>query len=112
MMNFDPFFSGDASVMQYSAIRKMAKLALQPGIISFAAGAPNADTFPAKEIGEIVASLLANEGKTALQYGLTLGFSGLIEAVVDFCARRGIPAVVPEQVAISSGSQQALDLIG
>jgi 2-aminoadipate transaminase len=112
MINFDRFFSGDASVMQYSAIRQMAKLAFQPGMISFAAGAPNADTFPAREIGEIASSLLATEGKTALQYGLTLGFGGLIEAVVDFCAQKGIRAVVRAQVAISSGSQQALDLIG
>lgn len=98
--------------MQYSAIREMAKIAMQPGIISFAAGAPNADTFPANEIGEIAAFLLASDGKAALQYGLTLGFGGLIEAVVDFCGQRGIPSVTPKQVAISSGSQQALDLIG
>jgi 2-aminoadipate transaminase len=112
MINIDPFFSGDASVMQYSAIRQMAKMASQQGMISFAAGAPNADTFPVQEIGDIASSLLATDGKTALQYGLTLGFGGLVEAVLEFSAQKGIPAMGPEQVAISSGSQQGLDLIG
>lgn len=98
--------------MQYSAIRKMAKISFQPGIISFAAGAPSADTFPVEEIREITSSILANEEKQALQYGLTLGYSGLTEVVVNFCTQKKLPSVTSEQVAISSGSQQALDLIG
>ncbi len=112
MTNFDHFFSADASVMQPSAIRQMAKLAFQPGMISFAAGAPNVDTFPAAEIADIVSSVLATDGKAALQYGLTLGFGELINAVSEFCALKRIRGVTPEQVAISSGSQQALDVIG
>jgi 2-aminoadipate transaminase len=112
MTNFERFFSADASVMQPSAIRQMAKLAFQPGMISFAAGAPNADTFPTEEIAEIASAVLASEGRTALQYGLTLGFRELINAVREVCALKRIPDVLPEQVAISSGSQQALDLIG
>jgi len=111
MINLNPLYSGDALVMQPSAIRKMAKLAFQPGMISFAAGAPNADTFPVTEISEVASFVLANEGKSALQYGLTLGFGSLIQAVVEFCAAKQISAA-PEQVAISGGSQQALDLIG
>src|SRR5215468_4954993 len=110
MTNFDHFFSADASVMQPSAIRQMAKLAFQPGMISFAAGAPNVDTFPAAEIADIVSSVLATDGKAALQYGLTLGFGELINAVTEFCALKRIRGVTPEQVAISSGSQQALDV--
>jgi len=86
MVNLKPLFSGDALAMQPSAIRKMAKLAFQPGMISFAAGAPNADTFPVTEIGEIASFVLAREGKATLQYGLTLGFSGLIDAVIEFCS--------------------------
>ena len=112
MVNYQEFFSGDAQLMQYSAIRRMARISTQPGIISFSAGAPNEETFPAGEIGEIISSVLASEGKTALQYGLTLGFGGLVDAIVDFCLKRGISSVTSEQIAITSGSQQGLDLIG
>src|SRR5439155_11416994 len=44
--------------------------------------------------------------------GLTLGFGGLVDAIVDFCLKRGISSVTSEQIAITSGSQQGLDLIG
>ena len=71
--------------MQYSAIRRMARLALQSDVISFAAGAPNVETFPVDEIKAITASILETDSRGALQYGLTLGYAGLIEAVVDFC---------------------------
>src|SRR5215475_12424555 len=102
MISFDPFFSGDASAMQYSAIRQMAKIASQPGMISFAAGAPNADTFPVQEIAEVTSSLFIKDGKTALQYGLTLGFAGLAEAVLEFSTQKGIRGLDREQVAICS----------
>ena len=98
--------------MEYSAIRKMARLSSQPGIISFSAGAPNPETFPMMEIQKAALKVLAVERCNALQYGLTLGFPGLIEAVVDFCAWKKIPRVNHERVAITNGSQQALDLLG
>ncbi|MCI0421670.1 MAG: PLP-dependent aminotransferase family protein [Acidobacteria bacterium] len=112
MTEFAPLFSQDAACMQYSAIRRMAKFALHPGIISFAAGAPSAETFPAEDIRRITASILETDSRAALQYGLTLGYTGLIEVVVEFCrSRRSINAVA-EEVCITSGSQQALDLVG
>jgi len=98
--------------MRQSAIRKMAKLSSQPGIISFAAGAPNPATFPAKEILQIASEILASDSHNALQYGSTLGFSGLIDAVIDFCNWKKLPRVNRDNVAITNGSQQALDLLG
>jgi len=98
--------------MRYSAIRRMAKLAMQPGIIGFAAGTPSAETFPAEEIRTIAASILETDPKAALQYGLTLGYAGLIDLVSAFGReRRGISSTT-EEICITSGSQQALDLIG
>src|SRR5689334_7532698 len=79
MTEFNSLFSQDVACMQYSAIRRMAKLAMQPGIIGFAAGTPSAETFPAQEIRRIAASILDTDAKAALQYGLTLGYAGLIE---------------------------------
>ena len=102
--------SQDVSCMQYSAIRRMAKLAMQPDIIGFAAGTPSAETFPAEEIRGIAASILETDGKAALQYGLTLGYAGLIDLVSSFGReRRGINSTI-EEICITSGSQQALDL--
>jgi 2-aminoadipate transaminase len=112
MTEFATLFSKDVSCMQYSAIRRMAKLALHPDIISFAAGAPNADTFPAEDIRKIAASILESDSKGALQYGLTLGYGGLIEAVLDFCRTQKGISVSAEQICITSGSQQGVDLIG
>jgi len=112
MTDFAPLFSQDVSCMQYSAIRRMAKLAMQPDIIGFAAGTPSAETFPAEEIRRIASSILETDAKAALQYGLTLGFAGLIDVVSSFGrTRRGIDSTT-EEICITSGSQQALDLIG
>jgi 2-aminoadipate transaminase len=112
MIELSPFYSQDVSRMQYSAIRRMAKLAMQPNIIGFAAGTPSAETFPVEEIRAIAASILEKDPKAALQYGLTLGYAGLIESVSTFGReRRGINATT-EEICITSGSQQALDLIG
>ena len=112
MIEFSPLFSQDVSCMQYSAIRRMAKLAMQPDIIGFAAGTPSAETFPAEEIRAIASSILETDGKAALQYGLTLGYAGLIDLVSTFGReRRGIGSTI-EEICITSGSQQALDLIG
>ncbi len=112
MIEFSPLYSQDVLCMQYSAIRRMAKLAMQPDIIGFAAGTPSAETFPAEEIRAIAASILETDGKAALQYGLTLGYAGLIDLVSSFGReRRGINSTI-EEICITSGSQQALDLIG
>jgi 2-aminoadipate transaminase len=112
MIDFAPVYSHDVACMRYSAIRRMAKLAMQPGIIGFAAGTPNATTFPAEEIRRIAGSILETDPQGALQYGLTLGYAGLIDAVSSFSTtRRGINCTA-EEICIVSGSQQALDLIG
>jgi 2-aminoadipate transaminase len=112
MIEFSPLYSQDVLCMQYSAIRRMAKLAMQPDIIGFAAGTPSAETFPAEEIRAIAASILDTDPKAALQYGLTLGYAGLIDLVSTFGReRRGISSTI-EEICITSGSQQALDLIG
>ena len=88
MIEFSPLYSQDVLCMQYSAIRRMAKLAMQPDIIGFAAGTPSAETFPAEEIRAIASSILETDGKAALQYGLTLGYAGLIDLVSTLWARK------------------------
>lgn len=112
MTEFAPLYSQDVACMQYSAIRRMAKLAMQPDIIGFAAGTPSAETFPVDEIRRIASSILEADAKAALQYGLTLGYAGLIDAVSSFSRSRRAIQSTTEEICITSGSQQALDLIG
>jgi 2-aminoadipate transaminase len=111
-MDYSPLFSKTASCMKYSPIRKMAKMSQEPGVISFAAGAPSSDTFPVEAIRRITDHVLESDAQAALQYGLTLGYPGLIEVVVEISRMRQIKSVSIGQVAITSGSQQALDLVG
>lgn len=112
MTQFASLFSQDVACMRYSAIRRLAKVAMQPDVIGFAAGTPSAETFPAEEIRRITSSILETDAKAALQYGLTLGYAGLIDAVCRFGRERRDIHSTTDEVCITSGSQQALDLVG
>lgn len=97
--------------MGSSIIRELLKLTERPDIISFAGGLPAAETFPVEEFEAATQQVLARHGAKALQYSTTEGFLPLREYIVQRMARYGI-AATPENVLITSGSQQALDLIG
>lgn len=97
--------------MGSSAIRELLKLTEQPDIISFAGGLPAPDVFPLDEFLEACAKTIRDHGAKALQYGTTEGFFPLRELIARRTARLGIE-VTPENIMITSGSQQALDLLG
>jgi 2-aminoadipate transaminase len=97
--------------MGSSAIRELLKLTEQPDLISFAGGLPAPDVFPTEEFREACDRVLTNFGAQALQYGSTEGYMPLRELIVRHSARYGIN-VTPENILITSGSQQALDLLG
>jgi 2-aminoadipate transaminase len=99
--------------MTSSAIRDLLKYTLQPGMISFAGGMPAPELFPLERFREAANRVLAEpaSGRSALQYGITEGFVPLREMIVRHAARYGLQAGL-ENVLITSGSQQALDLIG
>lgn len=105
-------FSRDAQVMRENAIRAMSKYALKKGVIAFSGGMPNPETFPIAEISQFAQEILQNEGANALQYGLTLGHTKLIEALSPFMERRHVQGVRPENVIITNGSAQGIDLVG
>jgi 2-aminoadipate transaminase len=79
-------------------------------IISLAAGAPAAETFPVEELAEIAGRVIRERGQFALQYGPTRGQSGLVERVAAMLRARGIESAGPSEVVITTGSQQGLDL--
>lgn len=97
--------------MQSSTIRELLKLTEQPDIISFAGGLPAPEVFPVHEFQLACNAVLQNSGPVALQYGTTEGYPLLREMLARNTARHGM-TVSAENILITSGSQQALDLIG
>jgi 2-aminoadipate transaminase len=97
--------------MASSAIRELLKLTEKPDIISFAGGLPAPEVFPTEAFTEACQIVLKNHGAQALQYSTTEGYLPLREQICRHTERYGIQ-VTPDNLLITSGSQQALDLIG
>ncbi len=95
-----------------SIIREILKVTEQPGVLSMAGGLPAADTFPVEAVRAACARVLTETPREALQYAASEGFAPLREWVAAHLAERQGMVVAPEQVLITTGSQQALDLIG
>ncbi|HEY42814.1 MAG TPA: PLP-dependent aminotransferase family protein [Anaerolineae bacterium] len=97
--------------MKSSVIRELLKVTLQPDMISFAGGLPAPDLFPLREFEEACQYVLQHQGEVALQYGPTEGYSPLKEFLAEKMSKYGI-LVELENILITNGSQQGLDLIG
>ena len=104
-------FSNRANQLTSSAIREILKVTTRPEIISFAGGLPSADGFPISELRQAFDSVLATEGRSALQYGPTEGYTPLREWVAQDLSTDDVKINV-NAVLIVSGSQQALDMLG
>ena len=110
MVDYKNLLSRVGSSLQPNAIRKLSKMLGKGDIISLAAGAPSSQTFPTEELAEIAARVIRDHGPISLQYGPTRGQSNLVEAVVEILHRRAIDTASSDQVVITTGSQQGLDL--
>lgn len=99
------------SRMTASAVRELLKVAERPDVLSFAGGLPAPELFPAAEIAAAVDDVLRREGKAALQYSVTEGFGPLREWVAARLTRQGA-RVTADQVLITCGAQQGIDLVG
>jgi 2-aminoadipate transaminase len=97
--------------MNSSVIRDLLKLVDKPGIISLAGGLPSPETFPVDAMREASDRVLRDTPREALQYGPTEGHAPLREWVAADLAKQGM-TVRPDRVLITTGSQQALDLVG
>lgn len=98
--------------VETSAIRELFKLLGKPGIISFAGGFPDSAMFDVDGITQSSQKALQENAGMALQYGATEGFGPLREQLAAFMATKGAKDVAPEQLIVTTGSQQALDLLG
>jgi len=108
---FDKFFSQSSRMMKRSAIREILKLTQKPDMISFAGGLPSPESFPIEDVRKIAAEVLEEEGAAALQYGTTEGDSKLRKLLAERHNGEGLD-ITPDNIMITSGSQQGLDLIG
>jgi len=104
-------FSERAGQLQSSFIREILKITQRPEIISFAGGLPSPATFPVERMKAAFDKVLSDSGKVALQYGPTDGYLPLREWIANSLSTPGC-TILPEQVLMTSGSQQALDLLG
>ncbi|MEX1165672.1 MAG: PLP-dependent aminotransferase family protein [Hydrogenophaga sp.] len=98
--------------VETSAIRELFKLLGKPGIISFAGGFPDSAMFDVDGIRIAANAALTNDPGAALQYGATEGYGPLREQIASFMQSKGTPDLAPEQLIVTTGSQQALDLLG
>ena len=98
--------------VETSAIRELFKLLGKPGIISFAGGFPDSAMFDVAGIQQAVDQALESEPGGALQYGATEGYQPLREQLAAFMQSKGVHGLAPDQLIVTTGSQQALDLLG
>lgn len=109
----DPWFGSYASRahnMRASEVRALFAVANRPEVVSLAGGMPNLADLPLDDISETVAKVIATDGMKALQYGSGQGDQQLREQILNVMALEGI-AAHPDDVVITTGSQQALDLV-
>jgi 2-aminoadipate transaminase len=112
-------FANRLNNVETSAIRELFKLLGKPGIISFAGGFPDSAMFDVQGIKDAADRVLTEEPGSALQYGATEGYPALREQLSHFMATKGggdrpqANVTVPSDgLIVTTGSQQALDLIG
>ena len=105
-------FADRLNNVETSAIRELFKLLGKPGIISFAGGFPDSAMFDVDGIREASNAALAKDPGAALQYGATEGYGPLREQLSHFMAQKGAKDVAADQLIVTTGSQQALDLLG
>ena len=98
--------------VETSAIRELFKLLGKPGIVSFAGGFPDAALFDVEGMKAAAQAALTEEPGAALQYGATEGYQPLREQLAGFMHSKGVADVAADQLIVTTGSQQALDLLG
>ncbi len=104
-------FADRLANVETSAIRELFKLLGKPGIISFAGGFPDAALFDVDGLKEASSKALTDEPGPALQYGATEGYDPLRAQIAALMQAKGA-AVEPNGLIVTTGSQQALDLLG
>ena len=104
-------FAMRTSRLHASTIREMLKVTQRPDVISFGGGLPAPELFPAEAIGNITREVMATVGPAALQYSVTEGIPEMRKWVAQRVSKRFAIDIEPEEVLITNGSQQGLDIL-
>lgn len=105
------FFADRMNHVPRSFIRDILEVAERPEVISFAGGLPNPSLFPIQGIEEACSRVLRRDGENALQYAQTQGYAPLRTWIAERYQRKGLQTG-PDEILITNGSQQAIDLVG
>ncbi len=111
-MDLTKLWSDRANAMKASEIRELLKLTEKPDVISFAGGLPNPQSFPVAEVTEAANRVLRDNPARAMQYSTTEGITELRDSVSEYLHESNGMDVNPDDVLITNGSQQGLDLLG
>ena len=108
-MDIQSALASRVTSLKASAIREIFKMLGSADVISFAGGIPSPELFPTEEFNSILTDILTNVGKGALVYGVTEGYTPLIEIVTERLKKASVCHDF-DQVIITTGAQQAIDL--
>jgi DNA-binding transcriptional MocR family regulator len=104
-------YAARAAGMSASEVRALFAVASRPEVVSLAGGMPFVQAIPTQDVLDVVAEAFAEHGSMPLQYGAGQGHLSLRERLVDLMAEEAL-AADPDDVVVTTGAQQALDLIG
>lgn len=105
-------FASRMNNIHKSFIREILKVTVNPEVISFAGGLPNPASFPVEEIQKAAQKVLSEDGSNVLQYSTTEGYLSLRQYIADrYLKKKGLK-IDSDEILITNGSQQGLDLIG
>jgi len=105
-------FADRMGIAHKSFIREILKVTEDSNTISFAGGLPNPEFFPVSEIAKASAKVLENDGGNVLQYSTTEGYLPLRKYIAQRYFKKNGLKMDPDEILITNGSQQGLDLIG
>ena len=105
-------FADRMGKIEGSAIRELLKLTARPEVISFAGGMPAPELFPVEEMKKVSVAVLEEQGRVALQYTSTEGYLPLRQKIAQRMNKTLKTNVGPDDILITSGSQQGLDFSG
>ncbi len=112
MNDIDELLSDGIKATPPSFVRSILKAASDPEVTSFAGGLPNPISFPQQKLLESMERVVAEQGAKAFQYSATAGIDELRQWVADRYNHRFGTDYVADDVLITTGSQQILDLLG
>src|SRR5690242_11854056 len=111
-ISWEQRFAQRTRLMHGSAIRELLKVTERPDFISFAGGLPAPEVFPVEAVAAVAQQVLQHQGAQALQYGATEGYRPLREYIAQQMTEEAGFPVSLDNILITTGSQQALDLLG